>query len=69
MDIDPTWEVSRNENKLRGVFDTGEALDNKLRDDLFHVFWTEGARLTAANPDGGEARIYFDEAKRLLFLH
>ena len=64
---DQKKETFRNDTKLRGTFDTEDTLHQKLRDDLFHVFWNEGARLAAANCDS-EARVYFDEVKRLLFL-
>jgi hypothetical protein len=66
IDIDRNKEAFREDPKLKGIFKTEDALYNKLRDDLFQLFWNEGARLSASKHDH-EARVYFDEVKRLLF--
>jgi hypothetical protein len=50
--------------KLKGIFNTEDALYDKLRENLAQLFWDEGTRLVASNQDN-EARVYFDEAKRL----
>ena len=65
-DTDQNKETFREYPKLKGIFNTEDALYNKLCDDLFQLFYNEASRLSVSNHDA-EARVYFDEVKRLLF--
>ena len=67
IDIERNKETFREDPKLfKGIFNTEDALYNKLRDDLFHIFYNEGSHLSVSNHHN-EADVYFDEVKRLLF--
>ena len=64
FDIERSKRALPEEPKLKGVFNTEDALYTKIQDDLCQLFWEEGTRLATNNQDS-EARVYFDEAKRL----
>ncbi|CAF0830659.1 unnamed protein product [Rotaria sordida] len=65
INIERTTEALGEEPKLKGVFNVENTLYDKLKNDLSELFWEEGKKLVASNHDQ-EARLYFDEAKRLV---